>query len=334
MKRIASVIFFTAALLFAFSCKYQPRKITGPGTMIVLKGPDGSDVAQLKNFIPVLTKRLISCGIGQDHFFINDTNGEIDVRFDNTVKLSDTDERYRIMKLFTTSGQLRFHETYTLSELWKNLLNADSIVRSWHANGNRQYPDMPYSLVDLLHPPAPGAYSGTSYDPEHSPVIGFCTVNDTSAVSFVLGMKEVRGQFPENVRFHWTYSHLPENQRLFGLVAIRLKDGDENYFDPGPMKDVVIDENRNGGNRVLNMTFDDVAAASWANMTRSNIGRCVTIEIDNRVLMYPVVQAEIPGGASSISGNFTNAELDFFRGILRSGGLPWPLHVTEEKMVQ
>ena len=43
----------------------------------------------------------------------------------------------------------------------------------------------------------------------------------------------------------------------------------------------------------------------WEQLTRENIGKCIAIVLDNQVYSFPVVNTEISGGSSQISGNFT-----------------------------
>jgi SecD/SecF fusion protein len=55
--------------------------------------------------------------------------------------------------------------------------------------------------------------------------------------------------------------------------------------------------------------------------------------MDNMVFSAPRVNAEISGGQSQISGNFTDAEADALVAILSAGKLPAPSHIVEESVV-
>jgi SecD/SecF fusion protein len=59
----------------------------------------------------------------------------------------------------------------------------------------------------------------------------------------------------------------------------------------------------------------------------------VAIVLDGYVYSYPTVQAEISGGRSSITGNFTVNEAKDLANILKSGKLPAPARIIEEAIV-
>ena len=64
-----------------------------------------------------------------------------------------------------------------------------------------------------------------------------------------------------------------------------------------------------------------------------NIGKGVAIVLDDYVYSFPTVQAEIAGGRSQITGNFTINEASDLANILKSGKLPAPARIIEEAIV-
>ena len=64
-----------------------------------------------------------------------------------------------------------------------------------------------------------------------------------------------------------------------------------------------------------------------------NIAKSVAIVLDGYVYSYPTVQAEIAGGRSSITGDFTLDEAKDLANILKSGKLPAPARIIEEAIV-
>ena len=55
--------------------------------------------------------------------------------------------------------------------------------------------------------------------------------------------------------------------------------------------------------------------------------------LDGYVYSYPTVQAEISGGRSQITGDFTVEEAKDLANILKSGKLPAPARIIEEAIV-
>jgi len=71
----------------------------------------------------------------------------------------------------------------------------------------------------------------------------------------------------------------------------------------------------------------------WARLTADNVGKQIAIVLDNYVYSFPVVNQEIKGGNSSISGDFTIEEAQDLANVLKSGKLPAPAQIIEEAIV-
>ncbi len=89
----------------------------------------------------------------------------------------------------------------------------------------------------------------------------------------------------------------------------------------------------NYGRPAVSTTFDNVGAMQFAKLTRENVGRRFAIVLDGKVLSAPVIQEEIPSGTGQISGSFTMQQAAELSLLLRSGALPAPLVVVEERTV-
>ena len=83
----------------------------------------------------------------------------------------------------------------------------------------------------------------------------------------------------------------------------------------------------------VSMTMNAEGAKQWKRLTAENIGKSVAIVLDGYVYSYPTVQAEIAGGRSQITGNFTVNEAKDLANILKSGKLPAPARIIEEAIV-
>ncbi len=87
------------------------------------------------------------------------------------------------------------------------------------------------------------------------------------------------------------------------------------------------------GAPVVAFSFKSVGAKKFANATRENVGRRLAIVLDNRVISAPVINSPITGGSGIITGNFTVKSANDLALLLRSGALPAPLEVVEERVV-
>ena len=87
------------------------------------------------------------------------------------------------------------------------------------------------------------------------------------------------------------------------------------------------------GGAVVSFKFDNVGGRKFGEITKNNIGRQLAIVLDNEVISAPVIQSAIMGGSGVITGNFTSEAANELAMLLRSGALPAPLEVLEERTV-
>tara|TARA_B100000963_G_scaffold355219_1_gene373049 strand:- start:7410 stop:8957 length:1548 start_codon:yes stop_codon:yes gene_type:complete len=84
---------------------------------------------------------------------------------------------------------------------------------------------------------------------------------------------------------------------------------------------------------VVNFKLDGFGAKKFAYATKNNIGRRLAIIIDNEVVSAPVVRDAITTGNGQISGSFSVEEANNLAIVLRSGALPAPMNIIEERTV-
>ncbi|WP_086608179.1 protein translocase subunit SecD [Erythrobacter donghaensis] len=84
---------------------------------------------------------------------------------------------------------------------------------------------------------------------------------------------------------------------------------------------------------VVNITFDAQGGAKFAKLTTENVGKPFAIILDGQVLSAPSIRGPIIGGSAQISGSFTAASASQLAIALRSGALPVPLAIVEERTV-
>jgi preprotein translocase subunit SecD len=84
---------------------------------------------------------------------------------------------------------------------------------------------------------------------------------------------------------------------------------------------------------VVNITFDAQGGAKFAKLTTENVGKPFAIILDGKVISAPNINEPIIGGNAQISGSFTPESANQLAIALRSGALPVPLAVVEERTV-
>ena len=84
---------------------------------------------------------------------------------------------------------------------------------------------------------------------------------------------------------------------------------------------------------VVTTVFDATGARRFAKLTTEHVGERFAIVLDGRVLSAPTIREPIPGGRGQISGGFTLQGAKDLAVLLRSGALPAPLQVIEERTV-
>ncbi|HUL36257.1 MAG TPA: protein translocase subunit SecD, partial [Thermodesulfobacteriota bacterium] len=81
------------------------------------------------------------------------------------------------------------------------------------------------------------------------------------------------------------------------------------------------------------MEFTDIGAKLFEQITAANVKKRLAIILDNNVYSAPVIQERIAGGRAQITGRFDTKEASDLAIVLRSGALPAPVKIIEERTV-
>jgi len=130
------------------------------------------------------------------------------------------------------------------------------------------------------------------------------------------------------------------NEETFGAEELEFEDGSEvvnvskriivsgeNLIDAQPRMDNQTNET------VVTFDFDRVGAKRFGRATTKGIGKRLAIVLDGKVISAPVIQEAIVAGSGQISGDFTFQSATDLALLLRSGALPAPLEIIEERTV-
>ena len=169
--------------------------------------------------------------------------------------------------------------------------------------------------------------------PGQGPVVGYAAVQDTARVNNLLRQANNRGIFPRNMRLLWNVKPVRGEGNIHELIAIK----ETTREGIAPLTgDVIVDARQDYdqlGRVEIAMAMNSDGARIWRRLTADNVDRAIAIVLDDYVYSFPVVQGEIPGGRSQITGQFTIAEAQDLANILRAGSLPAPARIVEEAIV-
>ncbi len=84
---------------------------------------------------------------------------------------------------------------------------------------------------------------------------------------------------------------------------------------------------------IVNFSLDRVGTKKFGRVTTKNVGRKLAIILDNKIISAPQINEPITGGNGQISGDFTFQSATDLALLLRSGALPAPLNIIEERTV-
>ncbi|MDB5155672.1 MAG: protein translocase subunit SecDF [Mucilaginibacter sp.] len=169
------------------------------------------------------------------------------------------------------------------------------------------------------------------------PVVGWSLVKDTAKVNTYLHSADVKASLPRNIKFAWGVKPM-EKTKIFELYALKLT-GAEN----GPVLggDVINDAQNDvdqKGSPEVRMVMNSQGAEKWRAVTAEASAdkqhlKSIAIVLDDNVYSAPVVQNEIAGGVSSISGNFKVEDTKDLANVLKAGRLPAPARIIGEDVV-
>ena len=166
------------------------------------------------------------------------------------------------------------------------------------------------------------------------PVIGQALSFDTATVNRYLNLPQVKALLPRDLKLMWGIKPVDVQETVFQLYAIKANTRDGKApLDGGAVVSAHEGYAQHGSSAVVSMTMNAAGARTWARMTADNIGQCIAIVLDGYVYSAPVVNQEITGGQSEISGHFTITEARDLANVLESGKLPAPARITQDTVV-
>ena len=111
------------------------------------------------------------------------------------------------------------------------------------------------------------------------------------------------------------------------IVSKRIILNGDNLIDAKPRMDTQNNET------IVSFTLDRVGAKKFGKATTENVGKQLAIILDGKIISAPSIREPILGGSGQISGNFTFQSATDLALLLRSGALPAPMKIIEERSV-
>ena len=84
---------------------------------------------------------------------------------------------------------------------------------------------------------------------------------------------------------------------------------------------------------IVSFTLDRVGAKKFGKVTTENVGKQLAIILDGKIISAPSIREPIVGGSGQITGDFTFQSATDLALLLRSGALPAPMNIIEERTV-
>ncbi|MBR77006.1 MAG: protein translocase subunit SecDF [Flavobacteriales bacterium] len=311
----------------------------------------------------ILRSRIDKFGVTQPNIQKLETAGRI------LVELPGIKNPERARKLLQSTAKLEFWETYEARELFSDVQKVNEYLRETNEANNEEdlitgtsdkkddvSDDFEDDLFDfegdtLESDTTQSADQFFDENPffalmfpnvdqqtgnvREGPALGSCNVKDTAELNSLLNDEKIKSFFPSDVKFAYEVKPYDDEGRFVQLIALRSisKSSSEAAMEGEVVTDASQTFAEFGNNADVSMSMNKEGARKWKKLTGDNIGKSVAIVLDNYVYSFPTVQAQISGGRSSITGNFTVNEAKDLANILKSGKLPAPARIIEEAIV-
>jgi SecD/SecF fusion protein len=104
--------------------------------------------------------------------------------------------------------------------------------------------------------------------------------------------------------------------QMISLYAIKKSALNDEFPSGEDLEEVSVSLSDDDENYMLLFSFSESGVEKWASITRLNIGRDIAILFNGKVISAPRVREEIKDGKCSISGKFTESEINELKAIL------------------
>ncbi len=315
------------------------------------------------NSFNVLRSRIDRFGVVQPNIQRLDLAGRI------LIEMPGIKEPERVRKLLQGSADLEFWETFELSEIINSIDAVNQMARDMAHLNEKESTDTttvaaktdsvaaPVNSIDSLL--AKSVVDSSNVDARaewmrENPLyailelnmdrnsrqiipgatIGYAHKKDTAKIAEYFRLAKQKRIVPQGLNPRWSVAPNKKREDIFELFAINCKRKDAKAPLGGSViVDAKDDFEQFSSKAKVSMEMNQEGSATWARLTKENIGRCVAVVLDGYVYSCPRVNQEITGGRSEITGDFSPQEAKDLANVLKSGKMPAPAHIVQEDVV-
>ena len=317
----------------------------------VISAIDKEEEDAIGRSFDILRKRVDKFGVNQPNIQRVKGTGRIQV------ELPGVDNPERVRKLLQGQAKLEFYDVWPQQEVAPYLGQLDQIL------GAKEKAASPAAQADaaiaakataagdttslaakLAKKPVATAKTDSTKAQQGGPLTRLLvagpgglsvSLRDTAQFNRLMRTPEALATLPPTMAL--LYENKPQElnkQQYLPIIAVKK---DRTGAIAAPVSGEVVSDARQdydqNGRPEVSMTMNPNGAHKWAKMTGANIGKQVAVVLDDVVYSAPVVQSEITGGSTQISGNFTIDEAQDLAQVLKAGKLPAPTRIVEEAVV-
>ncbi|MDG1718446.1 MAG: protein translocase subunit SecD, partial [Flavobacteriales bacterium] len=245
------------------------------------------------------------------------------------VELPGAKDVKRVNSILTDPAKLEFWEAYKLDEVFditqnslrfRDMSESDSIImKEWTA------------IVEMSNNLFQRNDEGS-----FGPVIGYSNTNNQEDLKELFNRLE-KLLLNQNIKFAYGYLASDKTRKTLQVYALKTSPIYEDENEDGSVLNGDIISNSSAsiqnGQWEVSMTMQPAAAQKWSKITLQNIDNHVAIVLDGTIRSCPVINTQIKGGSSVISGSFSSSEANDLANILGSGKLKSKLNILQQSVV-
>ena len=179
--------------------------------------------------------------------------------------------------------------------------------------------DVGNALLDVLIPAGQG-----------SVVFGEVSVQDTAAFNALMADPEVQAMLPRDIELRYDANpSSASGPEYFPVLAVNRN----MELSGEAITDARVDFDQSTNQPLVDMEMNSEGARIWSRLTGANVDKNIAIVLDGVVYSYPTVLGQISGGRSQITSLASQAEAEDIVTVLKSGALPAPVEIVEERTV-
>ena len=243
-----------------------------------------------------------------------------------TILINKKVNRDHLKSLLQRRADLGFWETYKLPEIYESLNSINELLKKLVKEAEPNLKNQLGPQFDSINNEEPLFYKLNPSIGYEGKILDFADVGaseikDTALVNKLLSLKEAKMLLPRDLKFMWEFKPITGNKDYLKLYAIKSSNRDGKPLLDGSCI-VEASGKESTYNPVVSIKMNEHGAKMWARITKQNIGRQIAIAVNQKIFSCPVVNSEITGGNTEISGSFTINEAMDIANMLNAGAQP------------